>query len=148
MDEVRGFGIASAPATFYAPVRVQARLGGPANIARAGSEAARVVNAIGAIARARVIEKARLKGAVCCGTFCMPEGSGIRRKGCRRRRDRPLLEAISCFRAARDFNLPGCDQTAMTLVSRQARQTVRRLPGFFIGPTRALESTRRQSRRE
>lgn len=127
----------------------------PGRRCRERTEAASVVNAIGAIARPPVIENACLKAGARCGTFCLPEGSGVRRKGCRRWRDRPLLEAISCFRAVRDFNLPGCNQTAMTSVSRQARQTVRPPTGLFHWggpakgkPARGPESARLQSRRE
>lgn len=83
------------------------------------------VKPMAAITRERPIENRRLKRSGAWGTLCMPEGSGTQPERSLRRHSRPLLEAISCFRATRDFNLPGRNQTALTLVGRQARQTVR-----------------------
>lgn len=114
MDEVGSAARAPRSGNFFQTAPLRSTVPAAFRRFQGRSGTVGVVNAIGAIVLARLIENARLKGAVGCGTFCMPEGSGIRRKGCRRWRDRPLLEAISCFRAARDFNLPGCDQTAVT----------------------------------
>lgn len=95
------------------------------------NQAAAVVNAIGAIVRAAVIEKECLKAAPGCGTFCLPERSGVSPEGPPKvARPAPPGSNLLLPRS-RDFNLPGCKQTAMTSVSRQARQTVRPPTGLF-----------------
>lgn len=81
------------------------------------------------------IENIGLKSPCRWRNFITPEGSGIQPVGALRCQPRPILEAISCFRATGDLNLPGRNQTVMTSSAVSPADGSPRLPGFsFVEP--------------